>query len=238
MRASWFSQNFSESFLLDSLQAGEVLLPIGDVPELGTAINAFWHSPHRADVEYPAGGETKSAAAHIIDLPLDQVVVMGYRDSAGDSDSNGIIDLDEEEIAYASTIGKAGLVIAGLETKDLGDPLEEHVTFFEEGLSVLDSESQIVADHFASTAGFGGFSIHAYQDEFASGVTGWPELPPAPEMSVENSNNEIIADGDETPSVSSQTDFGLVAVTGGTAVAARRSLRVKRSRLPQSICAR
>lgn len=33
VRASWFAQNFSESFLLDSLLAGEVILPIGAVTE-------------------------------------------------------------------------------------------------------------------------------------------------------------------------------------------------------------
>ena len=33
VRASWFAQNFSESFLASAVQAGEVVLPVGDVPE-------------------------------------------------------------------------------------------------------------------------------------------------------------------------------------------------------------
>jgi uncharacterized protein YbjT (DUF2867 family) len=33
LRASWFAQNFSERFLLDSLLSGEVYLPVGDVQE-------------------------------------------------------------------------------------------------------------------------------------------------------------------------------------------------------------
>jgi uncharacterized protein YbjT (DUF2867 family) len=33
LRASWFTQNFSESFLLESVRNGEVVLPIGDVAE-------------------------------------------------------------------------------------------------------------------------------------------------------------------------------------------------------------
>jgi uncharacterized protein YbjT (DUF2867 family) len=33
VRASWFNQNFSESYLLEPVQAGEVALPAGDVPE-------------------------------------------------------------------------------------------------------------------------------------------------------------------------------------------------------------
>jgi uncharacterized protein YbjT (DUF2867 family) len=33
VRCSWFSQNFSEDYLRDSVLAGEVALPVGDVPE-------------------------------------------------------------------------------------------------------------------------------------------------------------------------------------------------------------
>lgn len=33
IRASWFNQNFSESFLLDAVLAGDVVLPVGDVGE-------------------------------------------------------------------------------------------------------------------------------------------------------------------------------------------------------------
>jgi len=33
LRASWFAQNFSESFLLDSIRAGEVVLPVGSTEE-------------------------------------------------------------------------------------------------------------------------------------------------------------------------------------------------------------
>jgi uncharacterized protein YbjT (DUF2867 family) len=33
VRASWFNQNFSEGFLLDSVLAGEIALPAGPVPE-------------------------------------------------------------------------------------------------------------------------------------------------------------------------------------------------------------
>jgi uncharacterized protein YbjT (DUF2867 family) len=33
LRSSWFNQNFSEGFLLESLAHGELALPVGDVPE-------------------------------------------------------------------------------------------------------------------------------------------------------------------------------------------------------------
>jgi len=33
VRCSWFNQNFSEDYLRDSVLAGEVTLPVGDVPE-------------------------------------------------------------------------------------------------------------------------------------------------------------------------------------------------------------
>jgi uncharacterized protein YbjT (DUF2867 family) len=33
LRSSWFAQNFGESFLLDAILSGEVVLPVGEVPE-------------------------------------------------------------------------------------------------------------------------------------------------------------------------------------------------------------
>lgn len=33
VRASWFAQNFSESFMLDGILGGELVLPAGDIPE-------------------------------------------------------------------------------------------------------------------------------------------------------------------------------------------------------------
>ncbi|MFJ6197401.1 NAD(P)H-binding protein [Micromonospora sp. NPDC092111] len=33
VRSSWFSQNFSEDYLLEPVRGGEVVLPVGDVPE-------------------------------------------------------------------------------------------------------------------------------------------------------------------------------------------------------------
>jgi hypothetical protein len=147
--------------------------------KLGTAINAFWEDA----VEYPAGGETKPEFQHIIDnAPLDQVVVMGYRDNAGVTGGNGIIGLDEDEIAYASSIGKAGLIQAGVETQAGAEA--PNVTFFEEGQAAMDNVIAEVADHFEPSLGFGGFSVHAYGNEFLSGASGWPATPPAPVMST------------------------------------------------------
>ena len=33
LRASWFAQNFSESFLCEAIQSSEVVVPAGNVPE-------------------------------------------------------------------------------------------------------------------------------------------------------------------------------------------------------------
>lgn len=143
--------------------------------KLGVAINAFWDDDV---IDYPAAGlASKPASSHIIDLPLDRVVVMGYRDTAGASGGNGIIGLDEAEIAYADSIGKTGLIFAGLETKNL--PGEDGVTFYEEGESSMSSEASLVAAFFSSNPGLGGFSIHNYQDAYLSGETGWASAPTA-----------------------------------------------------------
>lgn len=55
VRASWFAQNFSETFLFDAVQAGEVALPIGEVQE------PFIHADDIADVVT----EALSDPAHI-----------------------------------------------------------------------------------------------------------------------------------------------------------------------------
>src|SRR5687768_6899551 len=142
--------------------------------KLGTAINAFWEDP----VEYPAGGGTvKPEFAHIIDLPLDKVLVMGYRDTAGTADcaaGDGLICLDQAEIAYASSVGKSGVVMVGLETMNVTPGQPEKVSFFEEGDSVLTSEAGSAAAHFSGETGFGGFSVHNYSSSYLGGSSGWP----------------------------------------------------------------
>ena len=56
-------------------------------------------------------------------------------------------------------------------------------------------------------------------DDFSLTVT-------APEMSVENSNNEVIVDGDDTPTAAKETDFGSTTVAVGTVV---RTFTIKNS---------
>jgi hypothetical protein len=152
--------------------------------KLGTALSAFWDDDN---VTYPAvGGTLKPAAHHIIDLDLDSVVVMGYRDTAGTTGGNGIIGLDENEIAYATSTGRPGLILAGLETIS-GQP--DNVTFFEEGQSAMDAESQLVATHFAASTGFGGFAIHNYMAAYLSDTTGWPAAPSAPSVTTNSASS-------------------------------------------------
>ena len=141
--------------------------------KLGTAINAFWSDP----VELQPGGPVKPEYAHIIDLPLDKIVVMGYRDTAGTDScpvSDGLICLDKDEIAYATSIGKAGVMLVGLETLDVAPGQPERVSFFEEGLGVMNAEAQLASNHFASQSGFGGISIHNYSAAYLSGTGSWP----------------------------------------------------------------
>lgn len=55
VRASWFHQNFSENYLLEPILAGEVALPVGDVPE------PFVDADDIADVAVAALTETGHA---------------------------------------------------------------------------------------------------------------------------------------------------------------------------------
>jgi hypothetical protein len=59
---------------------------------------------------------------HIIDMELDHVIVMEYRDRAGTacsgSDPNGIICLDEQEMAYADRVAENNM-ISGWRTSEI-----------------------------------------------------------------------------------------------------------------------
>jgi len=142
--------------------------------KLATAIRFFWTTP----VEYPVGETTKPAYEHIIDMNFDNVIVMGYRDFAGTSNcgvGDGIICRDQDEVAYATSLSKSGLILAGIETKDVSPGEPETITFFEEGQVSYHVEARKVARHFESSSGFGGFAVHNYSDTILSDVAGWPD---------------------------------------------------------------
>jgi hypothetical protein len=143
---------------------------------LAAAIRFFWD----ATVAFPAGGPQKKVYEHIIDMELDRVTVMGYREAAGSACSgsapNGIICLDEAVIGYANQTLENGMILVGLETSNCAPGCGTNVTFYADGQSVLDQQSALLAQHFRTGRGFGGFAIHRYQDSFLSGLPQWPLL--------------------------------------------------------------
>jgi hypothetical protein len=90
----------------------------GDRLGLAVAIRFFWD----AVAAFPAGGPRKKVYEHIIDMELDHVIVMGYRDRAGTACSgsapNGIICLDEDEMAYADRTAENNM-ISGWRTSEI-----------------------------------------------------------------------------------------------------------------------
>ena len=167
--------------LLTLYQCTRAFLP-GNL-QLAAAIRFFWDTA----VVFPVGGSVKPVYQHIADLNLDHIVVMGYRDFAGTAacaEGDGLICLDQDEIAYADTLLKSNLILVGLETANCA-PSEcgpEKVTFYEEGQAALNSEAQLVATHFGGHISFGGFAIHRYNATYLSGLPAWPtENPPPPQ---------------------------------------------------------
>ena len=167
--------------LLTLYQCTRAFLP-GNL-QFAAAIRFFWDTA----VAFPVGGSVKPVYQHIADLNLDHIVVMGYRDFAGTAacaEGDGLICLDQDEIAYADTLLKSNLILVGLETANCA-PSEcgpEKVTFYEEGQAALNSEAQLVATHFGGHISFGGFAIHRYHASYLSGLPAWPtENPPPPQ---------------------------------------------------------
>jgi hypothetical protein len=117
-------------------------------------------------------------------MRFDQIVVMGYRNTAGSSCSgsqpDGIICLDEPAIAYAGEQHQNDVILAGLETSNCSPgcgPFD--VTFYSDpqGQTSVNQQVQLVAEHFKESQGFGGFAIHRYQDSYLSGLlTNWPAV--------------------------------------------------------------
>lgn len=148
---------------------------------LAVAIRFYWNTP----VEFPTGGQVKPAYQHIIDMNLDKVVVMGYRDFAGTTNcgtGDGVICLDKEEIAYADSQQKYGSILIGLETGNCVPGCgPEKVTFFEEGQSELNLQAQAITNHLngLGSTSFDGFAIHRYKGAYLGDVTGWPIANPA-----------------------------------------------------------
>jgi hypothetical protein len=139
----------------------------GSGVDLSATIRHFWD----AAVMFPAvGGSMKPTYEHVIDLDLRQVVVMGY-----DDDATEIIARDLDEVNYATASGKAGAVIAGVETGDCSPACgSSSVTFFEEGQDAMNTALETVLGTFESLSGFGGFALHRYGDAYLGGSAAWP----------------------------------------------------------------
>lgn len=92
---------------------------------------------------------------------VDGVAVLAYRDTA--EGVNGILNLAGYEVALGSSLGKS--VTIGVETQQ--DPTYEHITFYEEGQAVMETELAEVASTWNGESGFWGIAIHhfrSYQD--------------------------------------------------------------------------
>jgi hypothetical protein len=148
--------------------------------ELAVAIRFSWTDP----VAFPAGGVTKPVYQHVIDMNLSNVIVMGYRNTAGTDCSgtavNGMICLDEPMVTYATAAGQRNLILAGIETNNCVPGCgPSTVTFFTSpnGQSDMNQQAGLVANYFSSQSGFGGFAVYAYQISYLSGASSaWPTL--------------------------------------------------------------
>ncbi len=159
---------------------------------LSIAIRFFWDTP----VEFPAGSSiTKKVYEHILDMatydfnarfqPLQNVIIMGYRNFAGTSDcaiSGGIVCLDQDEINYVyanrATLGFYDLILAGLETSDLASTgITAQETFFANGQATLNRVAGEVLNRFGFFHGLGGVAIHNYGNSYLSGSgANWPAV--------------------------------------------------------------
>jgi uncharacterized protein (TIGR03437 family) len=147
---------------------------------ISAAISAFWTTT------VTFNQVTEAAYEQIVDLKLNNVVVMGYRNYAGTADctqGDGVVCLDESLIAYANSVSQGNTILIGLDTDNpatSGSTAEE--TFFSMGQAAMNAVAQSVFNQFAAANQiFGGFSIHNYRDSYLNGqLSGWSATNPAP----------------------------------------------------------
>jgi hypothetical protein len=149
--------------------------------EMAVTQRFSWTQP----VAFPsAGGATKPVYQHVIDMNLTNVIVMGYRNTAGTDCSGatptGMICLDEPMVEYASSVGQRGVVLAGIETNNCVPGCgPASVTFFStaNGQADLNQQAGMVASYFESQAGFGGFAVYGYRISYLGGASSaWPAV--------------------------------------------------------------
>jgi uncharacterized protein (TIGR03437 family) len=141
---------------------------------LSAAISAFWNT------SVTFGQVTELAYEQIVDLKMNQVVVMGYRNTAGTSDctqGDGVVCLDEGIIQYANSVSLADSILIGLNTDNpatSGDLPEE--TFYSLGQAAMNSAVESINNQFAAAnESFGGYAINNYRDSYLNGqLSGWP----------------------------------------------------------------
>jgi hypothetical protein len=137
---------------------------------LSVAINAFWNNPI---------GSGAPAYQQILNMSFNNVVIMGYRTSAGTfgANDNGIISLDTAVVAYKNDYTT---VLLGLETKNLGaDDPRNTQSFSSSGQAALNYQAQSVYNQFWTHGySFGGFAVHNYADSYLGGTTNWPSINP------------------------------------------------------------
>ncbi len=167
---------------------------------LSAAASAFWNTT------VTFNQVTEEAYKQIVDLGMNNVVVMGYRNVAGSLDcsqGDGIICLDENYIAYANSLSQSKMILVGLNTDNpatSGAPAEE--TFYAMGQTAMNNAAQSVYSQFtAASQTFGGFAIHNYRDSYLNGeLSGWPATntvlaAPAPHFSQAGIENAASLQG-------------------------------------------
>jgi uncharacterized repeat protein (TIGR03803 family) len=199
-----------------------VLRPAG--LQVGATVSAFWNPNELTDAADQAAvtitfapqgtAVTEPAYQQILDLGLDQVVVLGYRDFAGavppSEGQDGIIGLDQDEINYAVSTGSNTLVVAALETQDI-TPSDQ--TFYGDGNSAMNSVMQTVAGYFGNS--LGGFAIDGYGDAYLSGQPSWPASSQiTPTITWMNPAGMIYG----TPLSSTQLDAAATTIVDGATI--------------------
>lgn len=131
-----------------------------DLDQTWVESDGAFTGPAYVEVRYPNDASERKLLAEWVIPMLDIAVVMAYRDNVNVNKEDNILVNIKGEIKLAEDgVGRVTKIVAAVETTKLSN---DRVTFFEEGVSAVESNLTAVEEYYAANASFGGTAIHDY----------------------------------------------------------------------------
>lgn len=146
-RETWPDEAARPAIFGELLNTLDAMRPIAEAGALPLTLDIGFFLD---ELSFTRAGRTRPMHAWAIDA-VSRVVVMDYRDDAG-----GMLDMAANELRYASEVGVP--ILLAVETREVTEG--EYVTFYEEGLTAMNTALRTVRAAQHDRPAFAGLAIH------------------------------------------------------------------------------